>query len=340
MKGELILMEINVRSFMDRYSGFFIICQDKIADNGEDSYVHNFNGNAGVISVFDGCGGSGGKRYEEYDNRTGAFIASRVASEKLNDWFNKWSVDTKKVKENSLISEDVKKEIDTGLKEYLNNVKRKSMLKGSIQKDFPTTMAMCLFRAEDDTDSIKTNIVWCGDSRAYYLNDESLFQLSLDDVDGEDAMSNIYGDGVLTNVISASQSYELREYQINADKKGIIFVATDGCFGYLQSPMHFEYFILKNIIESKSTKEFEKKLSEDINKYASDDFTMCGLIFGFDDFEEIKAYYLKRYYELEKEYIDIFDNATEEQKHKMWEKYQISYKRILEENREYYNRKL
>lgn len=325
-------MDNKKKSFIDVYSQFFLICQDKIMDKGEDSYVYNFNKNAGLIGVFDGCGGSGGRRYEEFGNKTGAYLASRVVSEKLNNWFNCWSEGEILVFKQESFAEEIKKEIDNGLQEYICNVKRKNTLKGSIQKDFPTTVAMCVFRYNSLQSQICVNVLWSGDSRAYWLDDKGLHQLTKDDVEGEDAMSNIYSDGVLTNVISASEPYVLREYSIQSLGKGIAFVSSDGCFGYLPSPMHFEYLILNSMLKADTLEEWEEELRSNIVEYTGDDATMCGVLLNFETFTEVKNYYKNRQQIIKQEYIDSFCYATSEQKQRMWEKYQTEYKSVLEAN--------
>ena len=76
-------------------------------------------------------------------------------------------------------------------------------------------------------------------------------QVTKDDIDDSvDALDNISNDGVLTNVVSADGNYILHSKQIKIKDKIIIFNATDGCFGYLKTPMEFEYLILQTLLSS------------------------------------------------------------------------------------------
>lgn len=316
-------------SFMDIYSQSFRISMEKKVNFGEDSYIYSFNDSAGIIGVFDGCGGSGGKTYSEFENKTGAYISSRIVSACILKWFNK-QFDTNEIYTNdSLFSQDIKRIVDINLKNILGKVKKKSNIRSSMQKDFPTTAALCISRS-DEYMNIVANVLWSGDSRVYLLDEYGLHQLTIDDVEGEDALSNIFEDGILTNVISASISYKLHEYKIKISEKGIIFAASDGCFGYLPTPMHFEYMILECMIKSNSFQEWILKMQDRISKYTGDDASMCGVVIKFDNYDEMKKTYFLRYEEIKRKYIDEFDGNDNESIKKMWDEYRKEYEKYIE----------
>ena len=112
----------------------FEVFKEKIEQNGEDSYLYVFAPESGVAAVFDGCGGSGAKRYEKFRNKTGAYMSSRVTSGATRDWF--LEKDTPKT------SVTLKEKI----KEYLAICKSvgggTTSFKGSMAKDYPTTAAV------------------------------------------------------------------------------------------------------------------------------------------------------------------------------------------------------
>lgn len=320
-------MSVNVESFMDVYSQKIIVKREKIRHKGEDGFAFCINDRAAMISVFDGCGGIGARQYAEYQNHTGAYIAARILSGTIKNWFENWSISEVKGEEYYL-ADSIKENFDNALMSVQNSVQNRSKLKGGMQKDFPSTAAICVIRQTQD--SLQSNVIWCGDSRVYYMNNKGLYQLSDDDIDGQDAMTNLYNDGAMTNVISASKPYKLNEFVISdIKKKGMYFVATDGCFGYLLSPMHFEYLLLSTLVDSKSFDEWEKELDRQFSKYGADDSTFCGVLVGFDNFEELKAYYRQRAYSVYDEYIRDFDIKNSEERFALWEAYREGYEKLM-----------
>lgn len=62
-------------------------CRDMVAQCGEDSYCHCFCDNAGLLGVFDGCGGAGARKHEFYSGKTEAYMASRLCAGGFYDTF-------------------------------------------------------------------------------------------------------------------------------------------------------------------------------------------------------------------------------------------------------------
>ena len=42
---------------------------------GEDNWAYGFCKESGTIAVFDGCGGSGARKHDDYNNHSEAFMA-------------------------------------------------------------------------------------------------------------------------------------------------------------------------------------------------------------------------------------------------------------------------
>ena len=315
------------RGIFASFSQSLFVAQDKVKDHGEDSYLIGFRENAGVCAVFDGLGGSGSRTYKEYGDKTGAYIASRAVSEELYNWFLVFSEDEDRLSASKLAKE-LHERIDKRLSACQDSEKKKSSLKSSMSRDFPTTLSMLVFRS-DGQGSISANVIWAGDSRSYWLDGGGLHQLTLDDTCQQDAYQALYKDAAMNNVISASEPYSFSEYILDGLNRGIAFSATDGCFGYLQSPMHFEYLILDSMLGAENISEMERSLHERLTKIAGDDFTLTGAIFGFKNFEQMKTYYRKRYELLFPKYIEHFRESGKDQRLALWNEYRVGYEKYL-----------
>ena len=91
------------------------------------------------------------------------------------------------------------------------------------------------------------------------------------------------------NYVNAEGNFYINQNKIKLTGKNILIVATDGCFGYFPSPIHFEYSLLKSLSESTSIEAWQKMISQDIKNVTKDDATMSLIAFGWDNFLEIKG---------------------------------------------------
>lgn len=307
------------KSFLSEMDFGIEIFKEKIPDNGEDSYIYHFDNRGGIVGVFDGCGGSGAKRYEKYKCKTGAYMASRAVGCAAKDWFLEL-VDIDK-------SDDKVEELQRRITDYLHLCKdisgAVSVIKGSMSKEFPTTAAVIV--AADKGDGVQAACLWAGDSRCYLLDCDGLKQLSKDDIGDIDAMENLSADGVLTNVISASKSFTIHHRTIQINKPCILFTATDGCFGYFSTPMEFEYLLLETLMASASPNEWESRIKAILTDVSGDDFTLCGYCLGFGGFDEMKKKFYQRAKSIFHNYINGLEKKNSEEKKQLWDNYKIGY---------------
>jgi len=306
--------------FWDLVDHVIVIDGEMIEGKGEDSYVCCVNDNAFLAGVCDGCGGLGSKKYSIYGEHTGAYIGSRTVSGVLYDWFN---TDIKSIpveKWNTDICEKIKKAM--ALYAYGDKASGKAslMLKGSMTKEFPTTAVFAVCTNIDNAFAGK--IFWAGDSRGYILTKRGLRLVTQDDVAGEDAMSNLKNDGVLNNVISASDSFEMHDVDFVVKEPMTVICATDGCFNYLPSPMHFEYIILQTLMNAQNPEEWETTLKANIRKVSGDDHTMTMACMGYGNFVKMKNYYADRVDYLRRAYIENWSALDEQQQLDCWNRYQ------------------
>ncbi|MDO4523251.1 MAG: protein phosphatase 2C domain-containing protein [Eubacteriales bacterium] len=262
------------------------IYSEKVVGKGEDAFASAVNEQAAMIGCFDGCGGIGSRRYSAFDTHTGAYVASRVTAEAALDWFLRCS-ETGDI--SSFSEYELAEEIVTALKSCKDMETSGSALKGSLTKDFPTTLSMAV------TDAQQFLFLWAGDSRGYILDENGLHQMTKDDVDQTDAMRNLSDDGPLKNVVNASKRFEIHKQEICIRKACVVITCTDGCFGYLASPMSFELLLLDTLKAAESPKAWEALLKSEFAKVAGDDFTWMAIPIGFEDFVQVKKSFALRH---------------------------------------------
>ena len=291
-------------------SAIFAVNGEMVKDNGEDSFYYGVDANRTIVAAFDGCGGIGSRRYGNFSGKTGAYVASRAVCGGVKAWFE------------ARDDQPVKAYIERALKVCGKYADKEGRLMGSLGKSFPTTAA--IIETVGNTDAVVSKCYWAGDSRCYMLDDLGLHQLSLDDIDGEDAFSNISGDGVLTNVINASTGFEIHEKRLCFKRPCVLIAASDGCFGYLNSPLDFEYMLLDTLMKASSPGDWKKKLDTEIRGYTGDDYTLCVAVYAQDSFQKFKKSMGNRYENLYREYI-----ATDESAEDKWSRYKNAYSMYL-----------
>ena len=292
-----------------------IVEGEMIAGKCEDSYLYLANEEMIVLGVFDGCGGSGARKYPVFGNHTGAYLGARIVCGVVHDWFDRYAAEIPEEK----WLEYLKVEITRNLKRYAEKG-GKSLIKGSMISSFPTTATFTVCRYIEN--KLCVEYIWAGDSRGYLLNKKGLFQITEDDVDGEDAMSNLTNDGVLTNMISASSNFVLHNRRLEPEMPCVVVNATDGCFNYLRSPMHFEYLLLDSLLSADNIAQWEKNLEQNMRAVSGDDHDLTMALFGYEEFGNIHEEYKSRLAYIEETYILPWDKAEPEEQQQLWLRYQ------------------
>lgn len=258
--------------------------------------LNNQKKDNGVLGSFDGMGGAGGMQYTMPDGtkRSGAYLASRQVREIVSSFV---SENYKQILLNpETAAEKLTEDIFRQLTRYAdeNNLRPNIKIRGTMIKLLPTTMAVIVYREEKET--VTAVCLWCGDSRCYVLSPETgLSQLTTDDLTMQnDAMENLLSDSPMSNNIylpltaSAEPPFKIHVRSCSFQKPCLLFTATDGCFGYLQSPMHFEKIILDAVKDSahQNVEELGFILQEAIQKITSDDCTLSARVFMDTDSTE------------------------------------------------------
>ena len=286
----------------------------KIPDQGEDSDpILRHGRDLGLLAVFDGMGGAGGTVYDTPDGkRTGAYLASRVARDVVErrmvellepDWYL----------DGRAAADDLSRSVKMALEERLEELKApKSGLRSKLLRALPTTMALvALQRIQPGGDRWACHVLWAGDSRAYVFEPEGAHQLSTDDLrDPGDAMANLGHDSVVSNAMSADTDFEVRYRKVELRAPFVVVCATDGCFGYVRSPMHFEHLVLSHLRGARSAEAWSAGLQADIAAVTGDDAAMAALAVGAD-LAELERLFAPRIDVLESDVLATLDAAVD-----------------------------
>lgn len=309
-------------------------CREMIPGRGEDSECHSFSDNAGLIGVFDGCGGSGARTHDWYSGKTEAFMASRLLSGSFYDCFRRWGVryhSGERFARKVLWPVALKQLNKYRAPEDPDGIR----IGGSMIRSLPSTAAAAILLAQPDG-TVEITAAWAGDSRVYLLDSNGLAQLTVDNATVEDPMENIYEDGILTNVFCTDREVVCHTVTVRCKPPFLVFAATDGCYGYLSTPMEFELVLLGNLMNASCAAQWEENIAQDLASVSGDDHTMSMAAVGYDSFEQLKSSLLPRYQRVWKEFVEpIRDLPMEhrEPRFQLWEQYRPNYFRFLKDGK-------
>jgi serine/threonine protein phosphatase PrpC len=261
------------------------------------------------VGVFDGLGGSGAVKYDLGPRaHTGAYCASRLVS---------WAVQQAFTSDPSLPTDKLRAQIDADLGRFDERLGApRSRLRSPMLKVLPTTLAVAVVTSHRAGAPAAVRCISAGDSRVYRLTPSvGLSQLTQDDLASKgDALTNLLHDSRMSNCISLESEYALHQHTYSCTEPTLVIAATDGCFAYLQSPMHFEDLLLGSLAHASSARGWEDALHRIIKRTAQDDATLAIVAHGFDSdrsdvFALVKEAFATRLQELRTKYIDPLATA-------------------------------
>ncbi|MCR5795336.1 MAG: protein phosphatase 2C domain-containing protein [Solobacterium sp.] len=270
--------------FIDALDTVQTFSRASVEGHGEDSFYSANTESTAIISVFDGSGGSGAMTYDIFSGHTGAYVASRALSGTLREWYMETS--RSPVTDKNQIIAGIDSYFRSGFRVCSSLGTSNMRIRSTMIRDFPTTAAGAYAYVKDDR--IHVTIFWAGDSRVYLLNSRGLRQLTEDDAYG-DAMETLQNNPPMTNVLSSDGNYVLHSKTFAVTSPMMIFAATDGCFGYVHTPMHFEYMVLQSICASSSPVQFNAMLDSAMHSVAGDDYTFSYMSFLYGNYDNLKA---------------------------------------------------
>jgi hypothetical protein len=311
---------------------FFSIWTEKIAEKGEDApatlLIDEENG-TGILAVYDGLGGAGSTPYTIGQKTfSGAYLASRLAMQVTEQAF---------VQQNPEIvnfTENLEKYLKTAFSLKIAQIdQQRSKLKSKLIRRLPTTIAGVVFRVEEGDsmpeNKYHTESFWAGDSRVYVLKKSGLKQISEDNlIEPLDAFENLQKDSPISNCISADDDFILNKKQIIFEEPIILITATDGTFGYLPTPFHFEYYLLATLHHPLvcNVEMWQEILTIALEMVTGDDMSLSLVTLGYgNDLMNLKIATLDRLIELKQNYIKPMAVHEDDIRQSLWDTYKEAY---------------
>lgn len=283
---------------------------------GEDAFAFScIRNNLHAHAVFDGCGGSGAWKYSEFKNTTGAFVAAQSMANLFAKWYSQLPV--------GLVDDvdAISKSFHDMAADELARLKASCApmgITGSLVKSFPCTASAALI-TKHDSGTIQLTSLQAGDSRIYYLTPQhGLVQFTQDESRGNpDALESLRDSVPLSNLLNADKPFFITAQKTLLSLPCAVISATDGMFGFLRSPMDFEYLLLNTLCQAKSMAEFEATFQREIARITGDDSTCVMFFYGWNSFEAVKTSMFERlkYVSQIVEYMnDAGDDIAEEER--------------------------
>ena len=309
---------------------------EKVEGHGEDAPpLLIMKGNACAVGVFDGMGGSGAALCESDfgDGYTKAYVASRIVASSVDVFLNNHlPTDDASAEDLKVV---IKRRLDDEQEKYPPQTK--SSLRSKLVREYPTTLAIVTLQEQDM--GLRVDSYWAGDSRCYLWTKDGFFQISKDDLEEDnDPMDNLRNDAAISNCICGDRFFQINHKQFDIKKNPVIIIcATDGCFGYFPTPMHFEFILKRSLQEAKDKSDWQERIEKSIQKVTGDDASLALIGIGFDNFKQVKSMAKKqingfdkiRQHELKIKRLKIeLEKETDSYGHSIksgWEKYKKQY---------------
>ncbi len=347
---------------------------EKVPGRGEDSepIAMEVGPTAWAVAVLDGLGGAGATPMTTAGGTfSSAYVAARIARESvcatLSELASSWTPrpaarHADRWSHGDLLRERLTERIYADLRRCHDEVAgAASPLRGATIRPLPTTLALGLAR-DGGAGNVEIDALWAGDSRVYLVDPRTgLHQLSTDDLkSGGDAMQNLMSDGPMSNLLSADGRFSVNHVRYEVGAPVVLLAATDGCFGYLRTPAHFEALLLdamQAVIPrpgerpaavaalSDPWRAWRTELKARIAQVAADDATMSLTCIGWSDFGAMAADFAERAGTVGAA-VDSVDRLAEERarvqraaklaeeqyeqaRSGLWRTYRVEYERLL-----------
>lgn len=288
-----------------------------------------------LLGAYDGTGGAGAsiaRRLRDGTELTGAFVSARLVRDIVETWGLR-RLDQGPIGDPA----DLTDALTGALRDEATTVPDAGGVRGSLSKKLPTTAALLAVTPVADG-TVRAEAIWAGDSRGFALTPSLGLQvLTVDDTRETDALALIRNDQPMTNVISADKAFQLNSRAIERHGPALFLVATDGCFGYVSTPAHFEYLLLDALMNSTSIAAWADRIVVELAEFAADDISFAAVSTGFDDFASLQRAFGPRHRLLDEQHWQPFvatpDPADRERlREESWQHYRGGYEELISAN--------
>lgn len=282
---------------------------EKISGEGEDApplmELLGEDRSEMVMGVFDGLGGAGAMAVtlSNGESHSNAYLASRLVRQVCWDYFTGRSL---RIDDDmATLVKELKAQLEDALRAGIEGaVQQGSKLRGTLVHQLPTTLALVYTRA-NGVGRMESLSIWAGDSRVYQLDPQAgLVQLTVDDLQAPgDAFANLTNDSPMSNFASASRAFRLNYRVGEVAMPYVLLAATDGCFDYLPTPMHWEYLLLYTLVRANTSAEWGRELEQRLAEVAGDDVSLVLVGMGYNSFGEMKLALAERFAVMKRDYM-------------------------------------
>lgn len=286
---------------------------ERASGKGEDAqptFLYDPHRRTGLLATYDGTGGSGSAtvRTDETGRElSGAFLAARLARRATESWFgdslNGAPPASPEADLHDVLQRRFGAEVELG-------IHSSDKFTGSLRRELPTTLAATAFHNGGDGQLHVSNL-WAGDSRCHVLTPSAgLQQLTVDDSPIMDALDAIVHDAPMSNVVCADRAFTINRRDLTLPRPSVLISSTDGCFGYVATPAHFEYLLLHTLEAASSAAAWADLVLAQIDQFTGDDASLVLAAVGWSSFAELRASFAPRAEQVLAEHWAPFDGVA------------------------------
>ena len=279
-------------------------------EDAQPSFVFDPSRGTGMLATYDGTGGSGSAAVRTTSSGreiSGAKVAARLARHATESWFaESLEAHQPDLAPEAQLHDALLHRMDIESQRGLQSSDR---FTGSLKRELPTTLAATAFHTDGTMLSIAS--LWAGDSRCHVLTPGSgLQQLTVDDSPVTDALEAIITDAPMTNLVCADREFTINRLNTVVAQPAVLVSSTDGCFGYVATPAHFEYLILQGLQAANSIDDWGQAILAQLDRFTGDDASLVVVAIGWPSFNHLRQSFEARTQHLHAEHWAPFAGIT------------------------------